>query len=803
MAWRTSFVGRERELADIGRLLDRTRLLTLTGPGGTGKTRLAFEALQRHADTDRRDVVVELASVRDEQQLVPAIATALGLRDSGSMPLTSAVSEWLGRSPTLLVLDNLEQLISAVPWVGKLLDAAPSLTVMATSRVPLGLSGEHEYAVPPLELPTEAILDPASLATVDAVSLFVDRARAIHAGFELTPHNADVVAAICRRLDGLPLAIELAASRLRILSPEALLKRLDQRLAILTAGAADAPPRQRTLRATISWSYDLLSEDDRSMFRLCGVFVGGFTLDGAGRIAPARSRDEPFDALARLSDHNLITVSPGADHEPRFRMLESIREFALERLSPDEERDARDRHAAWAVELAETGEIELRGPHHGSWLDRLTEELDNFRAALAWTSRGHHQEIFARLAAALATYWRYYGDLREGQRWLAEAQAIAPRTPAHLRARVLRAAGWLEVVAGNLATGDRLLLRAFRLFDDLGDPRERGATLYHLGMAARDGGRIVTARRRLLRGLEDARRVRDVPMEARLLLGLAWVAGEAGHLDDRARLAQSAADTARRGGDLQRVALAMNDLGWAAEETGDRAGAIERWSESVALLRDLGERAFLGSILLSLAWGQLRFGELASSRDHLLEGARTTRDTGAVPDLAVAVVHIADWFSTVGSRQLGIRHWLAAEAIRQRHGLLESQISPHEHVRKELGLVNPGLLRKSDLPDLTVDAALDAAIGDLEAFGVRETVTESRRKSAAELTPREREVLELVVAGRSNAEIGDVLYISRKTASVHVANIKVKLGAESRIGIVTTALQQRLVEDQQPVSADT
>ena len=219
MAWRTSFVGRERELADIRRLLERTRLLTLTGPGGTGKTRLAFEALQRHADADRRDVVVELASVRDEQQLMPAIATTLGIRDSGSMPLASAVSEWLGRAPTLLVLDNLEHLIGAVPSVGRLLDLTPSLVVIATSRVPLGLSGEHEYAVPPLELPPRAIADPASLATADAVSLFVDRARAIRAGFELTADNADVVAAICRRLDGLPLAIELAASRLRILSP--------------------------------------------------------------------------------------------------------------------------------------------------------------------------------------------------------------------------------------------------------------------------------------------------------------------------------------------------------------------------------------------------------------------------------------------------------------------------------------------------------------------------------------------------------------------------------------------------------
>ena len=393
MAWRTSFVGRERELADIRRLLERTRLLTLTGPGGTGKTRLTFETLQRYADAGRRDVVVELASVRDEQQLIPAIATTIGIRDSGSMPLGSAVSEWLGRAPTLLVLDNLEHLIGAVPSVGRLLDATPSLVVIATSRVPLGLSGEYEYAVPPLELPTQAIADPAHLAAVDAVSLFVDRATAIRAGFELTADNADVVTAICRRLDGLPLAIELAASRLRILSPEALLKRLDQSLAILTAGATDAPPRQRTLRATIGWSYDLLAEDNQKIFRSCGVFIGGFVLDGALQVALAGSRDDLFDALSRLTDHNLLTVAPGADDDPRFRILETIREFAIERLTAAEEGETRDRHAAWAVDLAETGEARLRGPDHGYWLDRLTEDLDNLRAALAWTSKQSDPDV--------------------------------------------------------------------------------------------------------------------------------------------------------------------------------------------------------------------------------------------------------------------------------------------------------------------------------------------------------------------------------------------------------------------------
>ena len=793
MAWRTSFVGRERELADIRRLLERTRLLTLTGPGGTGKTRLAFEALRRHADADRRDVVVELASVRDEQQLLPAVATTLGIRDSGSMPLVTAVSEWLGRAPAILVLDNLEHLVGAVPSIGRLLDSTPSLVVIATSRIPLGLSGEHEYAVPPLELPPAAVDDLARLASVDAVSLFVDRAKAIRAGFELTTENADVVVAICRRLDGLPLAIELAASRLRILSPEALLKRLDQSLAILTAGATDAPPRQRTLRATIGWSYDLLSDDDQRTFRTCGVFVGGFAMDGARTVAPVVPPNGLFDALGRLTDHSLLTVSPGADGEPRFRTLETIREFALEQLTPTEDRAARDRHAAWALDLAERAEVGLRGPDHRRWLDRLTEELDNLRTALAWTSGASKGEAFARLAASLATYWRYYGDLREGQRWLAEALAVAPAVPAEFRARVLRAAGWLEVVAGNLVRGERLLQRALRLFDELGDRRERGATLYHLGQAAQDGGRRATARRRLLRGLDDARSAGDVATEARLLLALAWVAGGTGRLEERARLVESAADAARRSGDRQRLALIINDQGWVAWDAGDPAGALERWSQSVQLLRDLGERAFLGSILLIFAWGQLRTGDLAMSRRHALEGGEITRDTGAVPDLAVAVVHIADWFTTAGSTELGARHWRAAEAVRRRYGLIETQIWPHAYVGKELERVVPGLRSESDLPDLSVDAALDAAIADLEAFVIPEDrVAAPPRRSPYDLTPREREVLELVVAGRSNAEIGAALFISRKTASVHVANIKDKLGADSRIGIVTTAIEQGL-----------
>ena len=791
MEWRTAFVGREREIASVRSLLAKTRLLTLTGPGGIGKTRLAIESVRREPGESAGElVIVELASVRDPEGLLTAIAAALGLREQGAVDPIHVLAERLGHGPTLLLLDNFEQIVVASPVVGELLDAVPALRVVVTSRVVLHLSGEQEYPVPPLELPSE---DSGSslqqIRAIEAVALFVERARTVRPDFELDASNVRTVAEICRRLDGLPLAIELAASRLKVLSPDALHRRLDQRLALLTGGAADAPERQRTLRATIAWSYELLPPRERGLMLCCAAFVGGFTIESVHAISDDEAGGEGLlDELGLLVDHNLLTASTGADGEPRFRMLETIREFAIEEMDGGAYSEVRRRHAQHFLELAEAAENRLRTQEHDRWLARLTDDLDNLRVALAWTAEDGDADRLCRLAAALATYWRYYGDIREGQRWLKEALGASRSASLMVRAKVARAAGWLEAVGGNLAEGEQLLQRALRYYQKVGDPEEMARTLYHLGSTLADLDRRTAAQRRLEQGLELARSAGGAATEGRLLWALAINAGVLGRHDDRRELVQQAIEASTRAGDMQRVALAISEAGFSAWVAGDASEAIARWAEGVALLRKLGERAFLGSFLLILGFGYVRVGELATARPLLLEGLQLMRQVGIIPDIITTVAHVTDWLLANGERERALANWHAAESIRHRYGLRESLIWPLDVVREQLG--ESPLTASSEMSQVSIEEALDTAERDLVASEVRVAPQPAAAKgSVFELTPREREVLELVVAGRTNAQIGEALYISRKTASVHVTNIKDKLGAGSRTEIVRMALE--------------
>jgi predicted ATPase/DNA-binding CsgD family transcriptional regulator len=799
MEWRTAFVGREREIDSVRSLLGKTRLLTLTGAGGIGKTRLALEVVQRSPGEFQGDVVtVELASVRDPEQLLAAISARLGFRDMGAVDPVHVLSERLGRTRTLLLLDNFEQIVSAAPRVGELLDATPSLVVVVTSRVALHLSGEQEYTVPPLELPTEASISVLEhLRATEAIALFTQRAGMVRPDFELTPANAGAVADICRRLDGLPLAIELAASRLKVLTPEALLKRLGQRLAILTGGAADAPERQRTLRATIAWSYELLPPRERAQLLRCAVFVGGFTIEAARAICPDdEAQDGLLDELGLLVDHNLLTASTGEEGEPRFGMLETIREFAIEEMDGREYEAIRRRHAQHFTELADAAGSRLQGLEHATWLARLTNELANLRVALAWTADDGDAERFVRLAAAMAPYWRYYGDIREGRRWLGAALTVSETVSLNLRAKVTRAAGWLEAVAGNLTYGEQLLNQSLRLYERVGDEGEVATTLYHLGSTLLDLDRRTAASRRLERGLALARKTGAAATEARLLLALAWQLGNSNRQQERGELIRQAIDASVRAGDLQRLALSLATAGWDAWDSGDQRQAITHWAESVALLRQWGERAFLGSILLFLSYGHLRLGEREAARPPLLEAIQLMRQVGAVPDIITALSHVADWLLANEAPGRALVLWRAAEVIRQRHGFDEGLVSPLKSVREALRATASvaSLTVSPEATPISIEEALDVAERDVAAIAIMP----GRGQAAAagsrfDLTPREREVLELVVAGRSNAEIGEALYISRKTASVHVANIKDKLGAQSRIGIATMAIEGGLI----------
>jgi predicted ATPase/class 3 adenylate cyclase len=520
----TPLIGREVELAAVQRLLQRegVRLVTLTGAGGTGKTRLglqiAAELLEEFADGV---FFVDLAPIRDPDLVVPTIAQALGIREAEGRSLSESLKAFLREKQVLLLLDNFEQVLAAAPRVAELLAGAPRLKVLVTSRAILRLRGEHDFPVPPLALPDRGRLPNRELLSqYAAVALFIQRAVAARPEFAVTNENAPSVAEICHRLDGLPLAIELAAARVRLLPPEGLLSRLEQRLPVLVGGARDLPERQQTLRGAIGWSYDLLAEREQRLFRRLSVFVGGCTLEAAEAVCSADG-DLPIDLLegiGLLVDQSLLrqdepaegvgallvgalSATPsesGRAWEPRFGMLETIREYARERLEASGEGDAaRRRHAQFFLALAERAEPELRGRAQGEWLARLEREHENLRAALDWCQAAEDSaEAGLRLAAALGWFWQVRGDWSEGRERLACLLALtgaAARTAA--RAHALEAAGLLAWRQSDLEAARALREESLAICQELGDRQGIAFSLGGLGLLVRDQGDYAAARR--------------------------------------------------------------------------------------------------------------------------------------------------------------------------------------------------------------------------------------------------------------------------------------------------------------------
>ncbi len=665
----TSFVGRRRELHEVKQRLEESRLVSLIGAGGAGKTRLALQAASQLLEAFGDGVwLVELAATGDPGLVPRAVAAALGLREGSDRDPTDLLIEHLqGRAP-LLVLDNCEHLVQACAELSDaLLRACPRLRILATSREPLGVAGEVALRVPSLALPEltgaqagghggpfpgpGGFPSAAALREYESVQLFLDRALAVQPRFPVTDQAAQTVAQVCQRLDGIPLALELAAARVKVLTIEQIAVRLDDRFHLLTGGARTALPRQQTLRATIDWSYELLAEAERAVLRCLSVFVGGWTLEAAEAICPDEEIEayEVLDLLALLVDKSLVLVAESSEDEARYRLLETVRQYARERLdAAGEAATLQGRHLGWLVDLAERAEPELRGPHLVTWMDRLEREHDNVRAALAWSlPRPEHAEETLRLVGALYRFWQVR-HLSEGYAWLRQAlDVVAGLGPdqqdvvrAH-HARALTGAGVLVRDLGDNATARRLFEESLAMRRVLGDRWGIGQALNNLTHMLLTQREYEAADALARESVEIWRELGDPWGLSRALSGLAQLSYVRGEVGPAAEMLTEALALARGLHDLQGLGWMLYQFGQLEAAAGQDADAEAHFQECEAVQREIGDQHGLARVLGDLGLLALRRGEHEPAGRLLRESAAIFRALGNPNDVGQALRRLA------------------------------------------------------------------------------------------------------------------------------------------------------------------
>jgi predicted ATPase/DNA-binding CsgD family transcriptional regulator len=804
----TSFIGRVREVERLKALLAEVPLLTLTGPGGVGKTRLAIQVAGEVAGQYEHEVRwVPLAAVTAPEQVVSAIAEALGIGEVRNQTLLEAIGEALLDRELLLLLDNFEHVLSAASDVAYLLAAAPRLKVLVTSRTALHLYGEQEFPVPPMEAP--AADDGATIAhrpssfvrnleSYEAVALFVGRAKAVRPDFALTEGNANDVVEICRRLDCLPLAIELAAARSKVLSPQALLARLDDRLGLLTGGASNMPARQQMLRSTIDWSYDLLDDAEKQLFRELSVFVGGCTLEAVEAVGGGESRDF-LELVSSLANKSLVKVDVEPEEEYRITMLETIREYAGDRLAHDsgggngEVERLRERHARYYLSLAEASQMHMGGAGQGLWLRRLEAEHGNLQTALSWAAWQGEQggiggaALAVQLASALGQFWLVRGHFSEGRGHLERAVTLVPLLMQAqdgersqlagiegIAAAIQRGLGGLTRALGDFAASRGYYEHALALYKELGDRSSQARILGDLGVLAHSEGDNEEARVFMTEALALARETDNQTTIASASHNLGNLARDRGDRAEARALYEQVLALVTKTGDINRMGVSLNNLANLAFEDGDYRRARDLHRRALELRRQVGNKLRIAESLIGMAAVEIADGALE-------RGARLLGSAESLLDATGGKIDPME-------RKLYDRS-LAALGAAEDAAMLDK-------VRQEGREMGTDLEKSASWRRPDVERAEWRGYGRAEGSSplARRQKSEGRKEPRpAGLTRRELDVLRLVATGLTDAQVAERLFLSSQTVHSHLRSVYSKLDVANRLEATRYAIEHKLL----------